>query len=185
MKLIFLLEEPSMKYLLDALLPRILPEGMPFQTIPHSGKRDLERSIPRKLRGWREPDVRFVVVHDQDNKDCIELKSHLVGLCRGAGQSVLVRIACQELESWYFGDVEALAQAYGNEKVAAISRQSKYRIPDRIPNPKEELCRLLPEHQQINGAKRVAPFMEPGRNTSVSFQFFVEGVRRFAAEACK
>lgn len=50
MKLIFLLEEPSMKYLLDSLLPRILPSDVDFQTIPHSGKRALERSIPIKLR---------------------------------------------------------------------------------------------------------------------------------------
>ena len=53
MKLIFLLEELSMKYLLLELLPRILPENVEFQIIPHNGKRDLEKSIPRKLRGWR------------------------------------------------------------------------------------------------------------------------------------
>ena len=67
MKLVFLLEEPSMKYLLDELLPKILPEGVEFQTISHTGKRALERSIPRKLRGWNEPgDVRFVILHDQE-----------------------------------------------------------------------------------------------------------------------
>lgn len=40
-----------LKYLLDELLPRILPEGVDFQTIAHQGKRDLEKSIPRKFRG--------------------------------------------------------------------------------------------------------------------------------------
>ena len=66
MKLIFLLEEPSMKYLLDELLPRIFPPDVTFQTIPHHGKRDLERSIPRELRAWEEAgDIRFVILHDQ------------------------------------------------------------------------------------------------------------------------
>lgn len=59
-----------MKYFLEGLLPRILPEGVDFQLIPHQGKRDLQKTIPKKLRGWNEPgDVRFVILHDQDNKD--------------------------------------------------------------------------------------------------------------------
>lgn len=181
MKIVFLLEEPSTKYLLDVLLPQILPESVEFQTIPHRGKRDLERSIPRKLRGWNEPgDVRFVVVHDQDTQDCIKLKQHLLTLCEGTGKKVLVRIACQEMESWYLGDVRALAAAYNKPKLSQISAQKKYRIPDDIPSPKEELYKLLPEHQQIEGAKRVAPYMDIENNSSVSFKQFVSGVRRFA-----
>jgi hypothetical protein len=178
MKLVFLLEEPSMKYLLDALLPRILPAGVAFQIIPHNGKIALEKSLPKKLRGWNEPgDVFFVVVHDQDNKDCIVLKKHLVELCNGTGRHVLIRIACQELEAWYFGDMNALALAYGKKRIEKISQQSKYRIPDKIPNPKETLHALIPEHQQILGAKRVAPLMNIENNTSISFRVFVKGVR--------
>ena len=110
MKPIFLLEEPSMKYLLDELLPKILPEGVLFQTIPHNGKHALEKSIPRKLRAWNEPgDIRFIILHDQDTKDCRKLKQSLLDLCENTGRSVLVRIACQEMESWYFGDLQALA----------------------------------------------------------------------------
>ena len=181
MKLVFLLEEPSTKYLLDELLPRILPPDVLFQTIPHNGKRALERSIPRKLRGWNEPgDVRFVIVHDQDTKDCRELKQALLALCQDTGRQVLVRIACQEMEAWYFGDVQALAKAYGEPKLGKIAAQKKYRVPDEIPSPKEELYRLLPEHQQIAGAKRVAPCMDIEHNTSESFRQFVTGVRRFA-----
>jgi len=181
MKLVFLLEEPSMKYLLDELLPKILPKGVLFQTIPHNGKRALERSIPRKLRGWNEPgDVRFVILHDQDTKDCRELKKYLLALCEGTGRRVLVRIACQEMESWYFGDMQALALAYGNPKLSRISAQKKYCVPDEIPTPKEELYRLIPEHHQIEGAKRVAPHMDIDQNTSESFRQFVSGVRHFA-----
>lgn len=181
MKLVFLLEEPSTKCLLDALLPKILPESVEFQTIPHRGKRDLQKSIPRKLRGWNEPgNVRFIIVHDQDAKDCVRLKQELLSLCEGTGKEVLVRIACQEMESWYFGDLNALAMAYDKPKLNRISTQKKYRIPDDIPSPKEELYKLVPEHQQIEGAKRVAPYMSIENNTSMSFNQFVTGVRRFA-----
>ena len=183
MKLVFLLEEPSMKYLLDELLPRILPKDIDFQTIPHNGKRDLEKSIPRKLRGWNEPgDIRFVILHDQDTKDCIALKQELLQLCSVTDKPVLVRISCQEMESWYFGDVNALASAYNNPKLGEISRKKKFRIPDAIPSPKEELYSLIPEHQQIAGAKLVAPYMNIENNTSVSFNYFVSGVRRLAKQ---
>ena len=57
-----------MAILLDQMLPRFFPE-LRFQCVPHDGKRDLMKSIPRKLRGWREPGVRFVVVQDQDQDD--------------------------------------------------------------------------------------------------------------------
>ena len=53
MTLVFLLEEASMKTVLDIILPQILPESVEFKTIPHSGKSDLEASIPHKLKAWR------------------------------------------------------------------------------------------------------------------------------------
>ena len=183
MKLIFLLEEPSMKYLLDELLPCILPPGIAFQTIPHQGKHDLEKSIPRKLRGWKEPeDIRFVILHDQDMKDCAVLKQELLQLCAVTDRPCLVRIACQELEAWYFGDIDALCSAYGRPKLKSVIEKKRFRIPDAIPDPKKELHKLIPEHQQISGAKRVAPHMDIERNTSASFQQFVHGVRRMACQ---
>jgi hypothetical protein len=48
-RVIFLLEEYSMKVLLDGLLPRLFPD-LQFLCVAHEGKQDLERSIPRKLR---------------------------------------------------------------------------------------------------------------------------------------
>jgi hypothetical protein len=183
MKLVFLLEEPSMKHLLDILLPRILPSDVDFQTIPHSGKRALERSIPIKLRAWNEPgEIKFVIVHDQDNKDCILLKKQLLQLCSDTNRQVLVRIACQEMEAWYLGDFNALSKAYNKPKLLNFAKKSKYRYPDDIPAPKEELRKIVPEYQQILGAKTVGPFMDIENNTSVSFQQFVTGVRRIVNE---
>ncbi len=183
MKLVFLLEESSMKYLLDELLPQIIPHQIAYQTIPHNGKSDLERSLPRKLKAWNEPDVHFVVVHDQDNKNCIELKENLRQLCADSGRPVLIRIACQELEAWYFGDFPALISAYGSngsKRLIDLSRKRKYQVPDNIQNPKEELYRIIPSFQQIAGAKRVAPLMNIDHNTSTSFNAFINGVKRFS-----
>lgn len=177
MKLIFMLEELSMKALLDGILPRILPEGVDFQTIPHAGKRELELSLPRKLRAWNEPDVAFVVVHDQDSNDCMALKRHLQDISAVSGRRVLIRIACRELEAWYWGDLAAVSEAYGVD-LNYLSAKRKYRNPDSIDHPKKELKRYIPQMGQIEGARRIAPHMNLEENTSRSFQVFVQGVKR-------
>ena len=59
-QLVFLLEEESMKALLEILLPQILPPEVCFLCIPHEGKQDLEKSIPRKLRAWQTPGTSLI-----------------------------------------------------------------------------------------------------------------------------
>ena len=181
-RVVFLLEERSMKVLLERLLPRLVPD-MPFLCIAHEGKGDLEKSIPRKLRAWREPGVRFVVVRDNDGADCRELKRELADLCRQAGRAdTLIRIPCQELEAWYFGDPEALAQAYDSARPRSFAGSSRYRVPDAIRKPATDLERLLPAFQKISGARKMGALLTEERNRSRSFQVFVAGVRRVAAE---
>ena len=68
-RVVFFLEEASMKLFLDGLLPRLFP-GLQFLCIPHEGKSDLEKSISRKLRAWNVPGDRFVVVRDNDGAPC-------------------------------------------------------------------------------------------------------------------
>ena len=181
MKLVFLLEERSMKELLDRILPRILPESVSFLTVPHDGKSDLRKSLPIKLRAWNEPDVAFVVVHDQDSNDCRKLKQDLIDLCTGCGKRVLVRIPCHELEAWYWGDLTAVSTAYEKD-ITALHNRKAYRDPDKIENPKRELKRYLPKMGQIDGARRIAPHMNIETNTSYSFGVFVRGVQSLCQE---
>ena len=49
MNIVFLLEEKSMKALLDIVLPKILPPYVDFYTVPHEGKSDLQKSIPQGM----------------------------------------------------------------------------------------------------------------------------------------
>ena len=120
MLLVFMLEEESMKAMLDIMLPKILPEAVEFRCIPHEGKHDLEKSIPRKLKAWQTPDTYFVIVRDKDSADCKEVKQRLTDLCVKAGRSdSVVRIACHEMESWFLGDLAALGQAFNIPKLAS------------------------------------------------------------------
>ena len=181
-ELVFLLEEPSMKVLLDDLLPRFYPD-LSFRCIPHEGKQDLERSVPRMLRAWKVPGARFVIVRDKDQEDCVKLKSRLTELCHeGRRPDSLVRIVCRELEAWYFGDCEALAEAYGDDQLRALGGRERYRDPDAIVRPSFELAKQVPEFQKRSGARRMAATMHRNRNTSHSFRVFFEGVERLAGD---
>lgn len=180
MTIIFLLEEKSMKEVLDIILPQILPPDICYKTIPHSGKSDLQESIPHKLKAWRQADIKFVIVQDQDSADCRDVKSKLQELTKPYQREVLIRIACRELESWYFGDLNAVSLAYGKD-VRALKLKSKFRNPDNIGNPKDELRKLFPKHQQLDGARRIAAYMDIENNTSTSFNYFVSGIRKFCS----
>jgi hypothetical protein len=178
-RIVFLLEEYSMKVLLDGLLPRLFP-NLPFLCVPHEGKHDLEKSIPRKLRAWREPGVRFCVIRDADGADCVELKQKLVALCEQGGRNdALVRIACQELEAWYLGAPGALADAYGDERLRGIATKARFRDPDAIVQPAAALTELVPEFQKVSGARNMARVL-PSENGSRSFQVLTAGLVRLS-----
>ena len=180
-RMVFLLEERSMKTLLDRLLPRFIPE-MAFICIPHEGKQDLERSIPRKLRAWREPGARFVVIRDNDGGDCYALKERLVTLCTNSVRTdVLVRIACQELEAWYFGEPAAIAEAFGDEDLNEIGNKARYRDPDSIQKPSGEIAKLVPQFQKVSGARRMGLCLSRNGNRSRSFQVMMDGIERLHA----
>ena len=176
-----------MRVLLDGLLPRLFP-GLLFQCVPHEGKHDLERSIPRKLRAWREPGVRFAVVRDNDRGDCRSLKKALLGLCKTGRRperrpDPLIRIVCQELEAWYLGEPDALAEAFGREELGAL--RPKARDSDEVKRPADKIERLVPEFQKVSGARLMARHLTRERNRSKSFQAFVAGIERIAGDLAR
>ncbi len=172
-----------MKVLLDELLPRLLPQNIRFQIIPHQGKSDLEKSIPHKLKGWREPGVSFIILLDNDNANCREVKRKLADLCvQNDRQDTLIRIVCQELESWYLGDLTAIGIAYQNNTLHGKQSRNPYRTPDHISNPKQILRRLVPAYDPITGAEKIAEHMDIVNNRSHSFHVFVDAVRNLASD---
>jgi hypothetical protein len=185
-RIIFLLEEPSMKALLEALLPRVFPGwvvGQQFLCVPHEGKSDLDRSIPRKLSAWRIQGDRFVVVRDNDNADCLALKQRLVGMCAKYGRpDTLIRLVCQELEAWYLGDLKALAEAFDTPKADAPALRKRFVDPDGWQKPSVEVRRLVPEFQKGSGARLMGQHLSIEGNASVSFRAFMSGVQRLQEE---
>ena len=177
-RLVFLLEEPSMRYCLEGLLPRLAPD-LEYVLVPHEGKQDLEKSIPTKLRGWKYPEDQFVIVRDQDSGDCVTIKEDLVHLCQEVGKEpALVRIACRELESWFLGDLAAVEQATKTKNLAKLQGKQSYRDPDRLGSPSQELKRLVSGYSKTRGARDIGKVLSLEGNTSKSYRVFVSGIRR-------
>jgi hypothetical protein len=124
-ELVFLLEEPSAKAMLESFLPRILSPDISFRCIAFEGKQDMGKQLTRKIQAYQNPVTRFIVLHDQDSHpSCVEIKQRLLGLCMASGKAdqCLVRIACTELETFYLADLLAVERGLN---IAGLVRHQK------------------------------------------------------------
>lgn len=192
-----LVEEPSAESALRNLLPRMLPAGATFSIYPSNGKSDLLRKLPDRLKGyrkWMPPGWKIVVLIDEDRQDCGEMKRQLEAAAQQAGLltksgnasgfQVLNRIAIEELEAWFFGDVTALAAAYPGVPSSLSSREA-YRTPDAIKGGTwGRLEKVLQKAgyfstglRKLEAAAEISRHMDPAVNRSKSFQVFLSGLR--------
>ena len=181
--IVFFLEGPSEKEMLEGLLPKILPLDTCVRYIIFQGKQDLEKNLVRRLRNWQMPDSVFVVLRDQDSGDCYEIKKKISDLSRMSGKDkILVRIACRELESFYLGDLQAVEHGLGIKGLYAKQKSRKYKVPDKLGNPFGELSRMTGGlYQKVSGSRAIGQFLDPDRNCSNSFKVLVSGIRRMVA----
>jgi hypothetical protein len=183
-ELVFLVEGKSEKVMLQGLLPRMLPENVSYSCIAFKGKGDLERNLVGKIRSYRKPQTRFIVLRDKDSDDCIEVKRRLLEKCQEAKRpDSLVRIACHELESWYLADLAAVEKGLGlpTGELNTSKNSIKYQNPDTLDSPKEKLKQLTDKfYQEVSGSLEIGKHLDPANTRSRSFAVFVSGVRKAA-----
>ena len=194
----FFLEEPSAEEALRHILPKILSPHVICIFHVFEGKEDMLAELPNHLKGhqWIPNDWRIIVLIDEDRKDCNELKAYLEKAAHEAGfvtksnadsdedYQVVNRIAIEELEAWFFGDVVALHTAYPRIS-KNLHTKAKYRNPDAIRGGTHETLRkLLVDNNyykkripKVAVAQNIAQHMDPNRNRSKSFNVFVEGIK--------
>ena len=194
----FLVEEASLESALTQLLPKILPSTVTYKIHAFRGKTDLLAKLPNRLKGYRAllpPDGKIVVLIDKDRENCLELKQKLEIMAISSGLitksscqkdklfQVLNRIVVEELEAWFFGDVQAIRQAY--PKVSAnLANQQPYRDPDAIKGGTwEALERVLKKAgyhpgglEKYKASSEISQYMNPKSNRSKSFKVFYEGL---------
>ena len=181
--LVVFVEEMSAKVMLESLFPRLLPQEIHIQCVAFEGKQDLEKQLPIKLKGWRTPDTSFVALRDQDSGDCHDIKRNLMNICTAANKSeVLIRIACRELESWYFGDLAAVEAGLEINGLTALQTKAQYLNPDNINHPSAELKKITKNrYQKVSGSRVIGKHLSLDNTRSRSFQNFINGVRGITA----
>ncbi|CAN5346503.1 DUF4276 family protein [soil metagenome] len=197
----FLVEETSAEIVLTEIVPKILGNKVTFKVHDFRGKTNLLKKLPDRMKGYynllkSQEDWRIVVLIDEDRQDCKELKQKLEDIAIGEGLStpstkknfqVLNRLVVEEIEAWFFGDVEAMRVKY--PKVSQnLTRRASYRNPDEIKGGTwEALDRVLSSvgyytkgfMPKTEVARNIAPFLNPELNASKSFQVFREGLKSF------
>ena len=204
MHLELFLEEPSAEAFFHGFLPRILPTGITWKPVVFQGKLDLLPQLERWLKGyrsWLPADWRIIVLVDEDRADCRALKQRMEQAAEAAGLVtktaanggrfvVLNRIAVEELEAWFLGDIQALAKAYPRVP-RSLAAQARFRNPDAIAGGTwEALERVLQRAGYFNNgiakielARTIAKHMDPACNTSTSFRHFVRGLEALWSDA--
>lgn len=185
-ELVFLLEEPSAKAMLESLLPRMLNEAIGFRCIPFEGKQDLERQLVRKIRAYQNDQARFIVMRDQDSHpDCKAVKSNLLTLCGQSGKAAqcMVRIACRELETFFLADLQAVEQALGLRGLAKQQQVKKFRTPDALGSPGRELKNLTGNrYEKVAGSRAIGQHLSLDNQRSPSFRNLIAAIRRMENE---
>jgi hypothetical protein len=198
-----LVEERSAEHALVTVLPSIIP-GVDFEIRVFRGKPDLLKKLPNRLKAYAtwiaQADTCLVVLVDRDNDDCLMLKADMEKMASAAGlltattapasrrPDMVNRIAVEELEAWFFGDVPALCRAYPRVPIS-LGQQAKYRDPDAIAGGTWEALEHVLQaggyHQgglaKVAAATEIAQHMNVDINRSRSFQAFRDGVRRLVA----
>ena len=185
-ELVFLLEEESAKSFLESLLPRILDQRINTRLIAFEGKQDLEKQLSKKIRGYANPNTRFIVMRDQDsNPDCKAIKTNLIAMCQTAGkaQQSLVRIACKELEAFYLADLAAVGTALKLNNLHKLQAKANYRIPDNLPSPKNELKKLTANnYQNVSSSKEIGKVIDINNHRSLSFKNLIGGIKKLESQ---
>lgn len=173
-----------MEATLRNLLPTMYPEFLEFEhwlIISHQGKSDLEASFPKKMREWREPGVRFIILRDNDGGDCVAIKQKLISKVPANAPEYLMRIVCQELEGWLLGDMDAVAAAYPAAARHASFKSLTKKDPDTLTNAAQLMKDLTGTKTKVARAGNIAKHMQPTKNRSTSFRVFADGLGRFLA----
>lgn len=170
-----------------------------FSEEPNPKDRTLLHNLPSKLRAYGnsmgDNEAVVLLIDLDDREDCIEFKAEINTILDFCEQKpiFLIRIAIEELESWYFGDRNAIIQAFINynenvfesyiqdsqcgtwEKLAEIIHPGGINTLESFGR---RSVRILEEKRKW--AVAIAPNMNVEENNSPSFCCFRDGLRRLA-----
>jgi hypothetical protein len=201
-KVFVLVEGPSEKVLLERWAPRAFP-GHQFFLRPHQGKGELPRrrevdpkrrglldQLPATLRAYAKTctaNEAVLVLVDADDNDCVTLKRQLLELAQNECPNlrVVFRIAVEETEAFYFGDLKAIKAAFPD---ADMERARSF-VPDSLPTngTAEEFATVVGDDtlRKVDWAERMSTKLttSPAASRSPSFKALHAGIKKLVQVA--
>lgn len=196
-----LVEGPSERAFLGPWATKVL-KGIAFRVHPHQGKgslpanpsarprpehRGLLDQLPAKLRGFEEARPRptgVVVLVDADDDDWEELAAKILAVAssESPNTNVIVRIAVEESEAFFLGDIAALKKAYPK---ADIELARSYE-PDSICGTWELLGRVIGDDggNKVEWAASIGPYLtiDPAKSRSPSFKRLLSALKQLCKQ---
>jgi hypothetical protein len=201
MKVHVLVEGTSEKEFIDRWAPRAFKDHQ-FITHPHQGKGTLPRDpsaapnpkhrglldlLPATLRAYAaSPEMAndgVLVLVDADSEDCAALKQSLATIVRTISPlHAVVRIAVEEMEAFYLGDLKALKAAY--PKANMVTAQGYE--PDSIVGTAELFGQIIGDDglRKVLWAEEMGTrvTITPSRSRSPSFRALHAGINRLVTK---
>lgn len=200
MKVHVLVEGPSERAFFDRWLPRAFA-GHQFITHPHQGKGTLPKDhkapplprrfglldlLPATLRAYSASpemtDDGVLVVLDADDEDPGDLEKRIGKIVTAyAPARTMVRLAVEETEAYYLGDLRALKAAFPEADMGA----AKAYVADSIVGTAEKFGEVVGDDglRKVLWAEAMGPRVttDPARSRSPSFRALHSGIRELVA----
>lgn len=170
------------------MLPRL--GFVEFEIKHHRGKEDLITNLDKIVPTLSKPpqQKRIIVIIDQDKQGCKELKTRIVVKMQKCACDYKVRIACYELESWFLGDMDAIAKCSPQFKPKSLQNKKKYRNIDSVEKPSNVIEKIVPQWKNDYASKpkfaekmakiiSLEPRNREQSNRSHSFHVFLETLK--------
>lgn len=185
--------EPWCRRLLNGDRVRIHPHQgkgrlrQPFSERPNPRHRGLLDQLPAKLRGFAAavpPPHGVVVLIDADDENCAEVAKDVLEAAEEVAPSlnVIVRVAVEETEAFYLGDLRAIEKAYPGANMT-LAREYE---PDSIVGTWELFGRVIGDdgENKVAWAETMgeAVTISAARTRSPSHRALMRALRRLLKE---
>lgn len=195
-----LVEGPSERALLGPWIKRLLPDA-DVRVHPHAWKgkipsdldaapdpkqRGLLDQLPAKLRGFASAKAthHVLVLVDADDEDCKQLKANIVKIAQRCAPllDVTVRIAVEETEAFYLGDLRAIKAAFPDADTSVLEKV-KY-TPDQVCGAWELFGKVIHDggENKVAWATAMAEHLtiKPAESRSPSFKALLGALKKLA-----
>ena len=173
-----------MEIVLKAILKTLKIDN--YTIFSYQGREDLKKNFSNIIKNYFG--YKFIFLIDQDENNCKKIKKDIQELIpkKFNKNNYFIRIVCTELESWYWGDMEAIEKSFPRFNKENYLNKHTFKQVDLIKNPSKLLLNSIPEFKKDTflkkkfTAEKISPNLNINKNTSPSFNHVVNAIKKLS-----